>query len=115
MKWFATFVVPGRYCLLAMLLTVPLARSAAWPQKPMRLIVASAVGSGDDLVARTIEPSLSKLLGQQVVIYNRAGAAGWIGQRLAMLSAPDGYNWLLAGGSMAGARYGNSEVNYDVR
>ncbi len=90
------------------------AQSAKWPEKPIRLIVASAPASGDDVVARIIEPTLSKSLGQQLVIEYRSGAGGWIGQKAAFQSAPDGYTFLLAGGSMAGARYGNPEVTYDV-
>lgn len=90
------------------------AQTAKWPTKSVRLIVASAPASGDDNVARIIEPALSKLLSQQLIVENRPGAAGWVGQKAVLQSPPDGYTFLLAGGSMAGARYGNPEVTYDV-
>src|SRR5438105_1042490 len=90
------------------------AQTGKWPEKPVRLILASPPGSGDDFVARVITPKLSELLGQQFVIDYRTGAGGLIGQNAALKSPPDGYTFLLAGGSMAGARYANSQATYDV-
>lgn len=114
MKRISPSVVFGICCLFGSALPSVYAQTGKWPDKPVRLIVASSAGSGDDIVARIIEPTLSNVLGQQLVVENRAGAAGWIGQRAALQSSPDGYTLLLAGGSMAGARYGNPEVTYDV-
>ena len=54
------------------------------------------------------------MLGQQFIVENRPGAGGLIGQSLVLKSPPDGYTLLLAGGSMAGARYVNAQVTYDV-
>jgi tripartite-type tricarboxylate transporter receptor subunit TctC len=100
-------------------LTAPLyaaqqAETGKWPEKPVRLIVATAPGGGDDFITRLLAPKLSELLRQPFVVENRPGAGGMIGQTLATKSAPDGYTWLLAGGSMAGARYVNAAVTYDV-
>src|SRR6267378_2575746 len=75
---------------------------------------AAAAGGGDDFAARTVASKVSELLGQPFVIENRAGAGGMIGQTFVAKSAPDGYTLLLAGISMAGARYVNANVTYDV-
>ena len=65
-----------------------------YPDKPIRVIVPSAPGAGTDNVVRSIAPGLSKILGQQIVIDNRVGAAGAIGARAAARAAPDGYTLL---------------------
>ena len=64
---------------------------AQYPARPVRLIVPFAAGSGNDTVARFIQPQLSAALGQQVVIDNRAGAGGNIGAEVAAKSPADGY------------------------
>jgi tripartite-type tricarboxylate transporter receptor subunit TctC len=89
-------------------------QGAGYPNKPVRLIVASTAGGGDDFVARLIASKLSDALGQQFVVENRPGAGGNIGQTAVAKSAPDGYTLLLAGISMAGARFVNANVGYDL-
>jgi tripartite-type tricarboxylate transporter receptor subunit TctC len=64
---------------------------APYPNKPIRMIVPFAPGGASDFVARIISPRLGELLGQQVVIENKAGASGNIGMEAAAKSAPDGY------------------------
>jgi tripartite-type tricarboxylate transporter receptor subunit TctC len=90
------------------------AHAQAYPSKVVRIIVPSAAGFGDDIPARQLASKLSEILGQQFVVDNRPGAGGMIGQTLVAKSPPDGYTLLLAGGSMAGARYVNANVTYDV-
>jgi tripartite-type tricarboxylate transporter receptor subunit TctC len=93
------------------------ARDAAaqtYPSKPVRIVVASAAGGPDDFVTRVIASKLSDIFGQQFLADNRPGAGGFIGQSFTAKSPPDGYTLLLGGGSMAGARYVNAAVNYDV-
>ena len=68
---------------------------AQYPAKPIRLIVPFAAGSTNDIVARIVSPPLAEALGQQVVIDNRAGAAGNIGAELAAKAAPDGYTIMI--------------------
>jgi tripartite-type tricarboxylate transporter receptor subunit TctC len=63
----------------------------AYPSKPIRLIVPFAPGGASDFVGRIIQPRWSELLGQSIVIENRAGASGNIGMDAAAKSAPDGY------------------------
>jgi len=85
-----------------------------YPTKPVRLIVAAGPGGGDDFTSRLLAPKLAEILGQQFVVENRPGAGGMIGQTFVAKSAPDGYTLLLAGGSMAGARYVNGNMAYDL-
>ena len=90
------------------------AQTGKWPEKPVRIIIAAAPGGGDDFMTRLIAPKLAEQLGQQFIAENRVGAGGFIGQSFVQKSAPDGYTFLLAGGSMAGARLINASVTYDV-
>ena len=69
---------------------------AAYPTKPVRIIVPWPPGGGADVLTRLLTPSLSQALGQQVIIDNRGGAAGNIGADLAAKSPPDGYTIVFA-------------------
>lgn len=71
--------------------------AAAYPDHPIRLIVPFAPGGGNDNVARTVGRRLSEILGQAVIIDNRAGAGGTIGAETAARAAPDGYTLFLGG------------------
>ena len=71
------------------------AHAQAWPAKPVKAIVPFTAGSGTDIAARAIAERLSVLLGQQVVIENRPGAGGTIGQALVAKADPDGYTILI--------------------
>ena len=104
----------GLTLLLAAALPAAQAQTGKWPEKPVRIIVAAGPGGGDDFVVRLLAPKLGDMFGQQFITDNRPGAGGYIGQSLVQKSPPDGYTLLLAGGSMAGARYVNAQVTYDV-
>jgi tripartite-type tricarboxylate transporter receptor subunit TctC len=71
------------------------AAEAPYPNKPIRLIVASSPGGPNDLVARMVAAPWGELLGRPIVIDNRAGAAGVIGSELVARAAPDGYTLLV--------------------
>ncbi len=68
-----------------------------YPRRPVRLIVPFPPGGGNDIVARAVAQELGKSLGQQLVVDNRAGAAGAIGAELAARSPADGYTLFLGG------------------
>jgi tripartite-type tricarboxylate transporter receptor subunit TctC len=67
------------------------AAAQSYPSKPLRLIVASSAGSNPDTVARIVVNSLATILGQQIVVDNRAGAGGNIGAEIAARAPADGY------------------------
>ena len=64
---------------------------AAWPEKPIELVVGFAPGGGTDITARTLAVYLGKQLGTQVVVVNKAGASGELGLAQVAKAAPDGY------------------------
>lgn len=80
-----------RVCALAL---VAGAAHAAYPDRPIRMIVPFAPGGGADLTARVVADTLGKKLGQPVIIENKAGAGGVIGAAAVARSDPDGYTLL---------------------
>jgi len=66
-----------------------------WPDHSIRLIVTFPAGGGADFVGRAIAPKLTEALGQSIVVENRAGANGAIGDEAVARAAPDGYTLLL--------------------
>ena len=81
------------FALLVAMIAAPAAH-AAYPDKPVRLVVGFAPG-GSDLSARIVAQKLSQLWGQQVIVDNRPGAAGNIGADAVAKAPPDGYTLLL--------------------
>ena len=83
-------------CLLAlMLLTwLPMCARAAYPEKPIRLVVPYPPGGAADLMARSLGQKLAERLGQAVVLDNRGGAGGTIAVDMVAKAAPDGYTLL---------------------
>ena len=65
------------FCVL--LVTVAMNAAAAWPERPIRVIVPFAPGGNVDINARAIAPGLTELWGQQILVENRAGAGGMLG------------------------------------
>lgn len=72
---------------------------AAWPDRPIRVIVPFGAGTSTDIMTRLVTPRMSQELGQPIVIENRPGAGGVVGSEAVAKSAPDGYN--LCMGSIA--------------
>ncbi|MBX9811169.1 MAG: tripartite tricarboxylate transporter substrate binding protein [Burkholderiales bacterium] len=70
------------------------AAAQAYPERPIRLVVGSAPGGGNDFVARVTNAKLSELLGKQVVIDNRGGAGGLLASEIVAQATPDGYTLL---------------------
>ena len=71
------------------------AQAAEFPEKPIRLIIGSAPGSGPDIISRTVGERLYKDWGQRIVVDARPGVAGIISAELALRAAPDGYTWMM--------------------
>ena len=82
-----------------MLLVCALAPAAgaaqSFPGKPIRFVVGSVAGGGNDLVGRILAVKLTENLGQQVVVDNRGGANGIIGMELVARAAPDGHTFYM--------------------
>ncbi len=85
---------PATHCALLVMLCAAPAQAADYPLRPVRLIAANSAGGGLDLVSRAVGPKLSAAFGQQVVVDNRAGAAGSIASEIVAKAAPDGYTLL---------------------
>ncbi len=78
--------------LLAMLAT---ASGAAYPDKPIKVVLGFAAGGGSDIFLRAIAPAIGEALGQQLVVENRPGAGGNVAMMAVAQAAPDGYTLLM--------------------
>jgi tripartite-type tricarboxylate transporter receptor subunit TctC len=81
-------------------------RDAAWPNRPIRMVVPFATGGGTDITMRLLAPKLGEILGQTIVIENRPGAGSTVGTDSVAKSAPDGYSFVLATLSSTGIAKG---------
>ena len=76
-------------------MTAP-ATAQKYPDRPVQLVVPFSTGGDSDLSARNLAPAMQKVIGQSVVVLNRAGASGAIGSQVVKDAKPDGYTLLLA-------------------
>jgi tripartite-type tricarboxylate transporter receptor subunit TctC len=88
--------------------------NAAFPERPVRLIVPSSAGSGPDLVGRIYAHRLGIVLGQQIVVDNRAGANSIIGTETVARATPDGYTLLITSGSHTTNPHVYKKLPYDA-
>ena len=88
LKWMARFA-------LMLCPALSLAQGSAYPSRPVHMIIPFAPGGASDFVGRIMQPKLTELLGQQVVIDNRGGSSGNIGMEAAAKADPDGYTVFL--------------------
>jgi tripartite-type tricarboxylate transporter receptor subunit TctC len=86
-------------CLALLALLIGATASAAYPDRPITLIVPWAPGGSTDILGRAIAEQLTKSMGQPVIVENKAGASGNIGSNIVAKAKPDGYTLLI--GSMS--------------
>ena len=114
-------MAPGKALLLrilalAALTCLPCATGWAqnYPSKPIRCIVPSSPGGGADTTTRLVAAALPAVLGEQVIVENRAGASGNIGTAAAAKSAPDGYTWLMINNAQAANATLQKDPGFDL-
>jgi tripartite-type tricarboxylate transporter receptor subunit TctC len=92
------------------------AQAQDYPTRPITLVVPYAAGGGNDVMARIVADKMSRTLGQQIVVENRAGAGGTIATRQVAKAAPDGYTLVIGGtGTLAVNPTLYANVGYDPR
>jgi tripartite-type tricarboxylate transporter receptor subunit TctC len=82
--------------LAALILAVPTFAQDAYPNRPVRLVVPYAPGGVSDITGRIVAQKMTELLGQPMVVENRAGAGGMLGTGVVAKSPPDGYTIVLS-------------------
>jgi tripartite-type tricarboxylate transporter receptor subunit TctC len=111
-------------CIAALAVSVPFAASAqsatstgsgqAYPNKPIRVIVPFAAGSTTDIIARAITDKMSQSMGQQLVVENKGGASGTIGQAQVATAAPDGYTIMIHSSSHTVSPHTFAKLPFDT-
>ena len=109
----AVRIVLAALCMPAWLSPVQ-AEEAAYPARPLRVLVGFQPGGGSDLLARLLSVKLGERLGQPVVVENRPGAGGTIALEAGSRANPDGYTLLMVSGSQLTNATLFTKVNYDV-
>jgi tripartite-type tricarboxylate transporter receptor subunit TctC len=90
------------------------AGAQTYPAKPIRWVVPSSPGGSADAVTRLVASALPAVLGQRVIVDNRAGASGNIGSDIVAKSPPDGYTWLMINNAQAANVSLYSKLPYDL-
>src|SRR5688572_8437481 len=90
MRYPLSYVLSVLSCLLA-----TIAQAQDFPTRPVRMIIPFGPGGSSDFVARIIQPKMTELLGQTVVVDNRAGASGNVAVEISARAAPDGHTIFL--------------------
>jgi tripartite-type tricarboxylate transporter receptor subunit TctC len=118
-EWRTTMSISRRTLIAAIGLApaatlVPRAVFAAYPDRPIRLIVPFAAGGNADIVGRLVGERISSALGEPVVVDNRGGAGGSIGAEAVARSAPDGYTLLVgSNGPLTVNPFVQTKLGYD--
>jgi tripartite-type tricarboxylate transporter receptor subunit TctC len=99
--------------LLAAFAQAP-AQAQSYPNKPIRVIVPFAAGSTTDIIARAITDKMGQSMGQQLVVENRGGASGTIGQQAVATAAPDGYTIMVHSSSHTVSPHTFAKLPFDT-
>jgi tripartite-type tricarboxylate transporter receptor subunit TctC len=91
------------------------AGAATFPERPVRIVAASAPGGGTDIIARLLASKLSDLWKQQVIVDNRAGGGGQIATDIVAKAVPDGYTLLVQGNGISYTPYLYKKLPFDVK
>ncbi len=105
----------ARAAAITLALILPRAALAAWPERPVRIVVASAAGGGTDSVARVLADHLSKTMGQTFYVENKPGAGNVLGSDVVARAAPDGYTLLMSASTLAINHVMYKKLPYDAR
>ena len=102
--------------LFAPVLGVPAhgAQSAAYPERPVRLVIGSAPGSGPDIVARVLSERLYKSWNQRIVVDARPGVAGALSAEIVARAGADGYTWLMMTSQLFIATQVYKDLKFDL-
>jgi len=99
---------------IASLMAATAAMAQTYPDRPVRVVVGFAAGSGPDIQARTVSQELANSLGQQFYVENRLGANGTIAARAVAQAKPDGYSMLFSSSSILSTPYIYKNLGYDT-
>lgn len=112
---YVTYVQNALAVLTALAAAISSGQAAqpAWPDKPIRLVIGSAPGSGPDIISRVLADRLYGVWGQRIVIDSRPGVAGILSADIVQRSAPDGYTWMMLTSQLLIATnvYSNHKIN----
>jgi len=100
--------------LAAVLALTGFASAQEYPTRPITMVVGYPPGGNTDLMARALQPELSRALGQPVVIVNRGGAAGTLGAADAARARPDGYTLLFSPNNPLTAQPHQQQLSYGL-
>ena len=100
--------------LLAIGLSAPALAQSDYPNRVVKIVVASAPGGGTDTVARVLANELSKTMGQQFIVENRPGAGNVRGSDVVAKSPNDGYTLLMSASTLAINHVMHKQLPYDV-
>lgn len=109
-KLLAAIAIPAMFAVSAAHAAQP-----AYPEKPIRLVIGSAPGSGPDIISRALADRLYGAWGQRIVVDSRPGVAGILSADLVLRAAPDGYTWMMLTSQLlvATAVYPNVKFNLE--
>jgi tripartite-type tricarboxylate transporter receptor subunit TctC len=89
--------------------------AATFPERPVRIVAASAPGGGTDIIARLLANKLSEVWKQQTIVDNRSGGGGQIATDFVAKAAPDGYTLLVQGNGISYTTYLYKKLPFDVK